>query len=301
MSKFIGQRQIGFVLALILMFVATPLMAGGMETGQPRQAPDNIGFMKNPPKELQDKFTMCDAFLKVEWIDKEKKIGTSRFDLYKDGKKVGQMRSLIYLSNLEHRDRIELYDYERKGELEELYEAIKNGNIVDKAFPYIKYESRTYLLQNNNVRPYYSYSDNRQNVCIVYPDNKYVFIAEGKRVGTLFNSVELKEKFQNVKSYIRTMPFDRFSDYNVIDVNLDGVEDYVGGRGFVYSFLGKYYVRKREIAYYEKGEAVYKISFPPINFNCIKSSKSGHFLTSDGSNYFFSNKCNLTELTQAGE
>ena len=57
---------------------------------------ENIGFMKKPAKELTEKFPMCDAFLKVEWIDKEKKIGYSRYDLYKDGKKDGQMVVLIY-------------------------------------------------------------------------------------------------------------------------------------------------------------------------------------------------------------
>jgi hypothetical protein len=46
----------------------------------------NIGFMKSPPKELKKRFPMCDAFFKVEWIE-EKRIGYSRYDLYRDGKK----------------------------------------------------------------------------------------------------------------------------------------------------------------------------------------------------------------------
>jgi hypothetical protein len=61
-------KRVAWIVLALLQFLTLPLCAA--ETTQP--AITNIGFMESPPKELKEKFPMCDAFLKVEWIDKEK-------------------------------------------------------------------------------------------------------------------------------------------------------------------------------------------------------------------------------------
>jgi hypothetical protein len=42
----------------------------------------NMGFESNPSPRLKAKFPMCDAFLKVTWIDKKKNIGYSHYEYY---------------------------------------------------------------------------------------------------------------------------------------------------------------------------------------------------------------------------
>ena len=125
---------------LIAVLIGLALLIGGGTAGavseaNPKEAGKatatpvltNIGFMKNPPKELREKFPMCDAFLKVGWIDKEKKIGCSRYDLYQDGKKKGQMTALIYLNQYYPHFDYDLNVYRRAGELNKIFTFIKEG------------------------------------------------------------------------------------------------------------------------------------------------------------------------------
>jgi hypothetical protein len=76
-------KRVTWIALASFLSLALPLCAA--ETAQPPIT--NVGFMENPPKELKEKFPMCDAFLKVEWIDKEKKVGYSEYEFYNQGKK----------------------------------------------------------------------------------------------------------------------------------------------------------------------------------------------------------------------
>lgn len=96
---------------------------------------DNIGFMKNPPKELREKFPMCDAFLKVKWIDKEKKIGYSRYDFFVDGKKRGRITALVYLGDYMPSLDLDLYNYTKQGTLQKIFSFIKAGKKVGWDYP----------------------------------------------------------------------------------------------------------------------------------------------------------------------
>ncbi len=58
---------------------------------------DNVGFRKNVPPELRQKFPVCDEFLDVKWVDPERYIGLARVDYYLDDKH-GGTREVIVLS-----------------------------------------------------------------------------------------------------------------------------------------------------------------------------------------------------------
>ncbi len=47
---------------------------------------DNVGFMKNVPSELRQKFPVCDEFLDVKWIDPKQHIGRIRVTEYRNDK-----------------------------------------------------------------------------------------------------------------------------------------------------------------------------------------------------------------------
>jgi hypothetical protein len=78
--------QLRFLLFLLSSFglLLSPLLSFGDDYS------NNIGFMKNPPKELKEKFPMCDQFLDVKWIRQFPNggwVGTVTADVYFGAKK----------------------------------------------------------------------------------------------------------------------------------------------------------------------------------------------------------------------
>jgi hypothetical protein len=66
-------------LSLLLALLLLPSLSRG-------QTFDNVGFMKNVPPELRQKFPVCDEFLEVKWIDPKQHIGRMRVTEYQNGK-----------------------------------------------------------------------------------------------------------------------------------------------------------------------------------------------------------------------
>ncbi len=63
-----ARKAIPVSLLLLLALLLLPSLSRG-------QTFDNVGFMKNVPPELRQKFPVCDEFLKVKWIDPERYVG----------------------------------------------------------------------------------------------------------------------------------------------------------------------------------------------------------------------------------
>jgi hypothetical protein len=256
---------------------------------------ENIGFMKNPPKELTEKFPMCDAFLKIEWIDKEKKIGYSRYDLYKDGKKDGQMVVLVYLTQYYPHFNYDLNEYKRSGQLKAIFSFIREGKIVgDEALLTIRQGNKKITFFPHTPEGA-TFSDNRQNVCIPYPDNQLAWIVEGRQVGKIFTDQQIKERWEKLQKSFSGLQISRFKEMNVIDFNNDGSDDYF----FYFPWFS--YSHKDQYFEIEKSGAGYKyieLLFPHSRKTCKLQPHGLDYLTTDGKNYFLSNQCNLTELTQ---
>ncbi len=290
------------ILALSFVFVmagSSKIYAGETEKKTDTSTLTNRGFMKNPPQELKEKFPMCDAFLDVEWIDKEKKIGYSTYDLYKDGKKDGQMTALIYLNQYYPHFDYDLNVYKRKGKLNEIFSFIKKGEIVGKDFLLTISDSKKKIMFWPTIGwigikgP--SFSDHCKNVCIPYPGYEMIWIIEGKHVGKVFTEKQIKERYEIMKKHFPDLQLSMFKEWAVIDLNRDDIDDYYGEYGwFVYSFANQYFEMTKTGA----GVDYIEFNIPRSSKTCVLKPFGVYYLTTDGKNYFFSNQCNLTELTR---
>jgi len=237
---------------------------------------------------------MCDAFLKMEWIDKGKKIGYSRYDLYKDGKKDGQMVVLVYLNQYYPHFDYDLNNYKRDGKLKDIFSFIREGTIVgDEALLTIRQGNKKVTFFPHTPEGA-TFSDNRQNVCIPYPDNQLAWIVEGRQVGKIFTDQQIKERYENLQKSLPGLQISRFKEMNAIEMNNDGSDDYF----FYFPWLS--YSHKDQYFEIEKSGAGYKyieLYFPHSKNKCKLQPHGLDYLTTNGKNYFLSNQCNLTELT----
>jgi len=273
----------------------------------------NVGFMENPPKELKEKFPMCDAFLKVEWIDKEKKIGYSQYDFYKDGRKIGGVTSaLVHLDEQYPAFDYNLEEFRKSGKLKELFAMIKRGD-VERGMG--EGGSETLMIADERKDGRFvqefggieadwdihglSLAEHKMNVCIPYPDNQRMFFAENKEVGKIYHESEIANKLAELKKWIPDLPF--FENYTLIDVNFDGKEDYYA-EGMLYSYGNRYYEMKIQGPGL-KGGPYTKLIAPTTHKTCefLALSRFGYYFTTDGKNILINNQCNLTELTKEGK
>lgn len=254
----------------------------------------NIGFMRNPPKELKEKFPMCDAFLKVEWIDKEKKIGYSNYEAKIKGKK-RMIWALVSLNDEAPSRGLDVYQYKRQGRLKEIFEMFKYGKIEGGGSGLISIYKGKSVTIYNRVPDDDSLADHRCTVCIPYPDEQMVWIAEGKSVGQTYSEPQRKELSDRIKETSgRSFNNKWLESLWILDINFDGKEDFVLKRSFAATWSNKLYLGDSNYNY--KDQEFQQI-FPPSGRSCRISSLGRLPLTTDGKNYYISNQCNLTKLT----
>lgn len=321
MNRNVGQN-IGFrplfFLPLIgwLMMISVPIFANEQERNKVIPKISNIGFIENPPNAMKEKFPMCDAFLKVEWIDKGKKIGYSRYELYmKNGEKDKQaVLALVHLDKHFPRFNYDLSEYQGVGHpgLKKIFSIIRKGKVVfNTNFLSIRDDANFLNVQGDiekgldfttteSTRDIWgeTLADNRINVCIPYPDNQRMWIAEGKRIGEMYDEKTVLNISAGLKKFVPQLSSFEFS--NVVDLNFDGIEDYVSGASVVYSYENKFYEIKPLWMHQDDSEYGHW-SFPPTQKKCGFLLIGALYFTTDGKNYFLNNQCNLTELTTKGE
>lgn len=207
----------------------------------------NIGFIKYPPKELTAKFPMCDAFLKVEWINKEEKVGYSEYEFYNQGERINRIaHALVYLED-EHPEfevnleqfRKNLEKTHKKGNLNAIFEIIRRGEFDRQGQgDGLVFEENDFVYELGNFRsdwdmPLLTLVDHKMNVCIPYPDNQRAYFAEQKEVNDIH---EIDRKRAELKNWIPNLSF--WDYYIPIDRNSDGKEDYLTGTSIIYSHDG---------------------------------------------------------------
>lgn len=311
-------RSMWIALALVFFQAvgSRNLFAEDIENKTDASGLNNIGFVKNPPKELKEKFPMCDAFLKVEWIDKEKKIGYTHYEA-EDGNddipgKKYSIWALVVLDSLRPVFNQDIYQFKRKNKMDELIDVVKSGKVVPGDGIYVIGNTRFY---DTFIQPVLS--EYRQTVCIAYPDEKRAWIIEGKSAEHAFSESqesELITKLNDLKLAFYTpefaaayhMPtFNELSPEIVdplwaLDINNDGKPDLVrisfAKDLLIYSSGNRYYTMEKKD--HQVGYATW--SFPPHQKICeLKPYGHTSFLTTDGKNYFLNNQCNLTQLTSS--
>jgi hypothetical protein len=269
----------------------------------------NIGFIKNPPKELTDRFPMCDAFLKVQWLNKKEKIGYSHYQIY-NGKTIKQMWALVYLTKQHPHYNLDLYQQKIHNKLTEVFEMVKHGKNISKnpqqwLIMSYKGKTETFWPRGGEYNP--SLSNHTQTVCLAYPGYKKVWIVDGKSVANSYSKKEIA-KFQKqfLDEYTQSLReshniiLDRKGKNNflkwfktnwVLDVNFDGVNDFISGYSVNYLYKRKAYSNKKVIHSYESFEFFY----PPTKKSCTIPQNDDFSLTTDGKSYYISN-CNITDL-----
>lgn len=269
----------------------------------------NVGFMENPSKELKNKFSMCDAFLNVEWIDKTKKIGYSHYDAVIEGKKKS-IWALVNLDDLMPSYTLDIYQFKRQNKMKELFDLVKNGKPKWNFDTFFIDGEGFYEVNYGDVL----LSDNRQTVCIAYPDGLRAWIIEGKTVNHAFsesqeselvtklNALKLSRFTPEYAAKLHVNEFDTLSEETVsqlwvLDINHDDKPDLVyiayAKDLIIYSIGNTYYRMARQD--FPVGSTVW--SFPQQSRTCsIKPYGHKSYMTTDGKNYFLNNQCNLTQL-----
>jgi hypothetical protein len=311
MNKYI-KRSMWFAVALLGLQVmgSAELIAGEPESKNAALSIDNVGFMENPPKELKEKFPMCDVFLKVEWIDKDKNIGYSQYDFYKDGKKTGRVTSaLVHLDEQYPAFDYNLERYRKNRKLKEIFALIKRGEVErgmgeggsETLMIADERKAGRFVQEFDSIEADWdihglSLAEHKMNVCIPYPDNQRMFFAEKKKVGKVYDESEIASKQAELKKWISNLPF--FKEYTLMDVNFDGKEDYYA-EGILYSYGDRYYEMKiKEPGL--KGGPNTQLIVPTTEKTCefLALSRGDYYFTTDGKSIFINNQCNLTELTK---
>lgn len=264
---------------------------------------NNIGFVKNPPKALTEKFPMCDAFLNVKWIAPEKNIGYTHFEAIIKNK-YGRFKGRKMVWALVDLDALtidyDVYQYKRKGRLQEVFNAVRNGKVEIGIPMMITYKGKTIVLYSGGTVNYDAtqplLSDHRQTVCVPYPDGRRAWVFEGKNVAQTYDKkqfVDLTKKVDEADG--DEVPRERIKALWLLDINHDGKNDFVFVQSFFYSMQDRLYAMGRTSKYPN-----FEFDFPPSNRTCSLKMAIGYPLVTDGKNYYFhtpSNECNLTELT----
>ena len=186
----------------LMMFLTLALFA---TTTHAEDYSNNIGFMKNPPKELKEKFPMCDQFLDVKWIRQFPNggwVGTVTADVYFGDKK--EQRELVVMQ--EHREYdisvnskvLYVFDISesayRISKIEEMIlssdevysryfgsgDAGMRGLALEKSGKLTKITRRGFRPSIENGLHTKSYSYFSKNICISLPDKSGGWIIEGR-------------------------------------------------------------------------------------------------------------------------
>lgn len=256
----------------------------------------NRGFVKNPSEEIKKHFPMCDDFLNVEWLDKENGFGYVEHDLYKDGSMIGHKKSLVYIhgNQADH-----MFNLERFGQLEPVLEAIKKGKKFYSnlsTIPAVEYKDTNVFFEHYDYTDE-SYADHHQNVCIPYPDNKRMWLVELRFVENVFSPTVIEAKVKKVEKNFPTMTAKYLMGRGVVDINHDGLEDYLTGEVYIFSTGTDYKsIVKLGHAIDDKGK-YYLFGIKDTEKLCKIYKVPYDYLTTDGKNYFLGNECNLTQLS----
>lgn len=177
-----------FAVKAVLLLLTFAISA---QTTHAEDYSNNIGFMKNPPKELKEKFPMCDQFLDVKWIKQFPEgnwVGMVTADVYLGNKKeqmellITQKRTrsdldlkqliIINVSNSEHRgDALKRLILSA----DKAYSSFRDVGTVPLGFSVVKDRKWINVAMAEGGYTYARYS---QNVCITLPKGEAGWIRE---------------------------------------------------------------------------------------------------------------------------
>jgi hypothetical protein len=239
------------MILFMLAFLLLPFAAGASDYG-------NMGFMAEVPKTLKDKFGLCNNFIDVKWINRQKLTGLLMTGVDRDGRK--ELRYLIVhlekpgskayanrgngifyeISEQEYEDpgfaKFLLganYSFKHRNVFMYVTRGKKSERYAQEPLPFEAFDS------HKNDFPNRSFTGFNNTVCIAYPDEKRVFVVEAKKP---FMGARMDEKarlsFGKVLKYANERcaaitdkgtecNFDPLKDSYALDLNGDGKDDYI--------------------------------------------------------------------------
>jgi hypothetical protein len=191
-------------------------------------------------------------------------------------------------------------DFDKKKEIDHLFDAIRKGSVSsfkETSTPNVKYGSYHAVLQKNNAEYDYSYSDYRETVCVPFPNNDRMWLAEIKRLGKSSDKDRIFEAYRVVSKSIPWVTTSSLKGSGVLDINFDGINDYLSNELIIFSRSDSFQSIEKLGNGIEHGEFFIfgvKSSGKICHINDYKS----FFVTTDGDSYFLNNQCDLTKLSK---
>jgi hypothetical protein len=239
-----------FISFLAAMFLALGVNAAGI---------DNKGFVKDASPAVKERFSLCNEFLDVKWIDKSRSVGILKADVYTNGK--SEPRFLIV-----HLERPGSKAFAARGN--GIFYEISEKQYSSRDFEQFLHGARfgfkhhdVFLTVNKGKRserfpqeplpfeafvthqtefPNRSFSDFSKTVCVVYPDGKQAFVAEARKPFAklpiddkskqAYDTVAgcANEKCKDITRDTKTgCNMDYLKDSYALDINGDGKDDYI--------------------------------------------------------------------------
>lgn len=290
------------------------------------QSYDNIAFMKNVPKELRQKFPMCDEFLDVTWIDPQRYIGKMKADIYVGTEHKGMSHLIILSKKWGAYNTVSFWNYIAYGISKEEYENKDFEKFIREAeFTFDKgYFLMTAKKGNKKMEFQISLTSEHpwndrylskiatlsfftKNIFLVHPDTETAILAEEKKPFIYASlSTEAQKSYNDVmktvietceiiappsKGYRCDMPTVRYA--TSIDMNYDGVEDFLTGFSL---YKDNKPVKGRKLIYYSQGGAYRVVLIPE---DCFSKDREISIKSKEKAVYY--QNCSLTVLTKGGK
>lgn len=269
---------------------------------------NNIGFAKGEKRDkLKKRFPMCEAFLNVNWYDKQPgqkyQRGWSVYNVWKNGKKLTEYAVLIVEPDTRNIRLLSVYWAKRKwGKNWKTF--IRDFRVKNVSFGgvIVTYNGETLTMFKN----YYSYAivDDYMNLCIVYPEKDFAYFQAFGIADRRMSKQETTLFLKKIHKYLPNYNEASLQAGTIVDVNHDGKNDivYTNSASCLYS-VGKQYYTSKWFNLIENNNDIFMYVYPPTNKSCsFDFDKSPQFNCTDGKDIYIGNFCNLSELTsQKGE
>lgn len=303
------------VLFISMVTLTTYSGAGEKINGDANAQYGSAGFINNPSKQLKEQFPVCDEFLKVDWINVSKKAGLATVNYYSAGKLYQKERlTLVFLGDSGPL-LADVEEFHQKWKIGQLTSLINRGEFAWENLRGGEYQLQIQAVGKNGkaeILGLHDISDKEEaplntislaewskTVCITYPDGGRAFIQEGRRVDKVYPRKMIERKQEILRSWI---PGLFFSEYSIlVDINMDGKEDFFQFGDVIYSSGAAYYLMKVDSTAENGFDTV--VTSPTNTISCHLPPNAipiRHYLTTDGKSFYLDNLCNLTELTREG-
>lgn len=266
------------------------------------------------PSHLKKLFPICEKQLIVHWIHPEKYQGYSEYDAYNTaGRYIGRFKAFVNLGsasltyklaqylpkgkNTEKHNEDPYYPYfgmsrEVNENFDELYSLVNKYGLFHYESGSYTYEQSKSISQIGNNLIHLNLSNQTENICIVYPDEKHTWLVETKKITNTHTHEQINVIYERIKKLydpllLRDNPEAHRQLFNyatALDLNNDGIDDYLLGFGAIFSI--------------KKSES--HIGYQQINLLNL-SCKKEHFthdhsqLITDGKEFFWDD-CNISKL-----